>query len=239
MPQLDPPIRAVCFDLDGTLVETERLKALSYAHAVAALRPGPHVAEDVVAAYAELAGRSREVIAAALIERFALDVPPPVFLASRLRAYDEMVADHALIRAQAYAPTIALLRDVRARGYATGMATMSRSEHARGILEILGLGDAFDAQVARDEVTAPKPDPEIYLALAERLGVAPAVCPAIEDSLPGVQSALAAGMTCVAATTDLTRAVVRAANVLPASLIVDSPDDLAGVVNGILEARAQ
>jgi beta-phosphoglucomutase-like phosphatase (HAD superfamily) len=57
----------------------------------------------------------------------------------------------------------------------------------------------------------------------------------IEDSLPGVQSAVAAGMQCVAATTELTRAAVHAAGVLPPARIVDDPARLAAVVLPLVE----
>jgi hypothetical protein len=75
---------------------------------------------------------------------------------------------------------------------------------------------------------------ERALVLAERLGVPPAACLVIEDSLPGVRSALAAGMRCVAATTPLTRSAVRAAGVLPPALVVDDPARLASVVLPLL-----
>ena len=227
------PVRAVCFDLDGTLVETEYLKALSYAHTVADLRPGVRV-DDVVEAYGDLAGRSREEIASTLAARFDLDVAPDRFIELRLTRYDASLADDALVRGQAYEPTIALLRAVRARGYPTGVATMSRADQVHRVLAVLALADAFDAVVVREEVREPKPSPEIYLLLAARLGVAPDACLAIEDSVPGIRSALAAGMRCVAATTTLTRAMVHESAVLPPDRVVDDPAELAGVVEKML-----
>jgi HAD superfamily hydrolase (TIGR01509 family) len=226
-------IRAICFDLDGTLVETEYLKARSYADTVAELLPGT-VADDVVAAYGDLAGAARETIAAALVARFAVPVSEARFLDMRLARYDAALADHALVRRQGYAPTIALLRALRAEGWRTGMATMSYGDQARGVLAVLGLADAFDAVVTREEVSAPKPDPEIYAALAARLALPPSECLAVEDSVPGVRAALAAGMRCVAAATALTRASLRAAALLPPGLVVDDPVDLAPVVRGLL-----
>ncbi|MGH3146055.1 MAG: HAD hydrolase-like protein [Rubrobacter sp.] len=66
-------ISAVIFDLDGTLVETEELKAISYARAVAELRPEVSE-EDVVSAYADdLVGRSRQEVAEAIVRRFGLE----------------------------------------------------------------------------------------------------------------------------------------------------------------------
>ena len=231
-----PTVRAVCFDLDGTLVETEYLKALSYAQAVADYRPGTPTGA-VVDAYGELAGQSRDLIAETLAARFAPDVAPERFLERRLAHYDAALADDALVRGQAYASTIAVLRAVRARGYPTGVATMSYADQLHRVLDVLGLGDAFDAAVPREAVREPKPSPEIYLALAARLGVPPGACLAIEDSVPGVRSALAAGMQCVACTTALTRALVHASGLLPPARIVDDPAQLAGVVDRLLAGR--
>ena len=60
------------FELDGTLAETERLKALSYTSAVAKLAPGAFTEHDVMNAFREVVGRSREDVAFALTARFAL-----------------------------------------------------------------------------------------------------------------------------------------------------------------------
>jgi len=65
-------IRAVIFDLDGTLVETEELKALSYARAAVELRPELNEAE-VVEAFKDVVGLSRQEVAMALLQRFGLE----------------------------------------------------------------------------------------------------------------------------------------------------------------------
>jgi len=69
----------------------------------------------------------------------------------------------------------------------------------------IGLAAAFDVIVSGSDVTEGKPDPEIYLLAAARLGVAPADCLAIEDAPAGILSAKNAGMTCWAVRTEYTR----------------------------------
>ena len=64
-------------------------------------------------------------------------------------------------------------------------------------LEMTGLDDVFHVTVSSDEVDHGKPAPDVYLAAAERLGVAPGVCLVVEDSLNGVRAGKAAGMTVV------------------------------------------
>jgi len=246
------PLTTVCFDLDGTLVETERLKAHSYALAATELRPGEVRAADVERAYEEMVGRSREEVIAELTRRFGLApaagarmaelgaaTPEEAFGALRHRHYERMLHDHDLVRSQEYPAATALLRRVRAMGYATGLATMSYRYQTAEVLDVLGVRDQLDAVVTRDDVERPKPDPEIYLLLARRLGVAPARCLVVEDSLPGVRSAIAAGMACVAATTELTRAAVHAGlregAPPPPAAVVDDPSRLADVVLALLQ----
>jgi HAD superfamily hydrolase (TIGR01509 family) len=65
-------------------------------------------------------------------------------------------------------------------------------------LDKSGYGDAFDHVVTGSDVTRAKPDPEIYLLAAEKLGVDPADCVVIEDALSGVRAGVAAGMTVIA-----------------------------------------
>ena len=66
------------------------------------------------------------------------------------------------------------------------------------VLERLQIGQYFDALVSVNDVHAGKPAPDIYLAAAKRLGVAPQFCLAVEDSATGLQSALSAGMATAA-----------------------------------------
>lgn len=85
-----------------------------------------------------------------------------------------------------------LLRLVKDAGIPMGLVTMSIDRMARQIRDLIGF-DAFDTIVTGDMVTDSKPHPEAYLAAAVSLGVDVLHCVAIEDSVPGVASAVAAG----------------------------------------------
>lgn len=85
-----------------------------------------------------------------------------------------------------------LLASVNAAGLPTALVTMSWKRFADQVVECLPTG-SFGVSVTGDEVTRGKPHPEPYLLAAERLGVDPRDCVAIEDSPTGVRSALAAG----------------------------------------------
>jgi beta-phosphoglucomutase len=240
------------FDLDGTLVQTEALKAQSYARAAVELRPDSTAAQEIIAAYDDMVGHSREEVAAALLARFGLEAyaqrrmrelgvstPLDAYMALRLRIYEAMIADERLIRQQEYPWSTALLREVRRDGHPVGIATMSHRKHAALVLERLRLTGDIDVLVTREDVQRAKPSPEIYLLIAERLGAAPGDCFVLEDSVPGIRSAIAAGMCCVAITNDMTRDAVHAAAVLPTARIVDDPQRLGAVARGVLDDLAR
>ena len=243
-------IRAFIFDLDGTLVETEELKGLSYARAATELRR-PDLSEEgeVLEAFKDLVGLSRQEVAVGLMRRFALEeaardrmaefgvgTPWQAFVRIRLGIYEELLADPELVLEHRYPHNIALLRDVRSEGYPTALATQSHREQALRVLEILGLTDEFDVIVTREDVEHGKPDPEMHLLAARELGVRPGECLAIEDSPAGVQGALAAGTEAIAVTTNLTRQKFRDTDILDRSHVVDDPRTLPEVVRHLIDA---
>jgi beta-phosphoglucomutase len=239
-------IRAVIFDLDGTLVETEELKAISYARAAVELRPELSGAE-IVEAFKDVVGLSRQEAATALLQRFELEAAARVRMAEfgvsepwqayvevRQRIYDALLEDPELLRKQQWPHNIALLRALRRMGCQIALATMSYRKQVLRVLEVLGLSKAFDFVATRDDVGQGKSDPEIYLLVAQVLGVSPADCLVIEDSPAGVKAGLAAGMHVVAVSTPLTRQRLHESKLLPPQLIVDDPDILPKVVARII-----
>jgi HAD superfamily hydrolase (TIGR01509 family) len=89
------------------------------------------------------------------------------------------------------------VRSLAAR-WPLGLASSSNRELIDLVLELAGFADAFRVTVSSEEVPRGKPAPDVYLATARRLGVAPERCVAIEDSSNGLRSAAAAGMTVIA-----------------------------------------
>jgi beta-phosphoglucomutase-like phosphatase (HAD superfamily) len=244
-------IRAFVFDLDGTLVETEELKALSYARAAAELRPDSDEGE-VIAAFGDLVGLSRQDVAVGLMRRFDLEnaararmvefgvgTPWQAYVQIRLGIYEEMLGDPKLIQGHRYPHNIVLLRSVRQESFPTALATQSHREQAGRVLGILGLEDEFDVVVTRDDVEHGKPDPEMHLLAARELDLEAGECLAIEDSPAGVQGALAAGMEVIAVTTRLTRQKFRDTHLLDRSHVVDDPRTLPEVVQRLIGAAGK
>ncbi len=89
-----------------------------------------------------------------------------------------------------------LLAELREAGVKTALVTMSMRRMAERVAQAIDF-PAFDAIVAGDDVTRSKPHPEPYLLGADLIGVAATDCVAIEDSAPGIASAVAAGATTI------------------------------------------
>ena len=236
-------IRAVIFDLDGMLVQTERLKAISYRYAVNDILGVAVSEERVFDLYKTVVGQTRDVVSRHLMVELGVEErcrdrmaaygasePEQVLTAMRLAIYDEMVADPQLLRENQWPHNVGLLRIVHESGCRTALATSSLTEEARYVLKAIGLEDQFEAVVGFDQVSRGKPDPEIYLRAASLLTVPPFECMVIEDSPTGVQAALAAGMNPIAVATPFTATGLHAAGLLGHDWIVHEPQDLLATV---------
>lgn len=95
----------------------------------------------------------------------------------------------------AYEGTVGLVKAIRASG--RKVALISSSKNLSRIIGAAGLGDIWDAVVNGHEITKGKPDPQIFLMAAERLGTPPVNCVVFEDAVLGVEAARRAGSKCV------------------------------------------
>ena len=143
-------IKAMMFDLDGTLVQSEKLKALSYAMAVQRLRGLSAPEPQAIEAYRDIVGASREVASRHIVDKLALDAdlrphmgaydasePWEVLTAMRKSIYDDMVADPQVLRDNRWPHTVALLLLAREMGCRTALATMSYRQEALHVLRAL------------------------------------------------------------------------------------------------------
>jgi len=195
-------IEAIIFDLDGTLVQTEILKAKSYARAAIELGNGKIEESDVIEAFKAVVGSSRKEVAEFLISHFNLmDVaqvkmeelgimtPWQAFVQIRLHIYELMLKDPSTLEQYRCPYNIDLLKWARQNGNKTGLATMSHCLQAMRILKILKIEKDFDFIATGDDVENGKPDPQIYLLVAKELKVLPAEALVIEDSPAGAKAA--------------------------------------------------
>ena len=243
-------IQAVIFDLDGTLVHSERLKAQTYAVAAAELGQGTISEQVVVDAYREVAGSSRQEVAQFLLERFQLENAArnrmesynvntawQAFVQIRMRLYATMINDPLLIVKHRCPYSLDLLVWAKEAHYKTGLATSNNCSQTHRVLQVLDITDEFDFVATSDDINHSKPDPEVYQLMAHELGILPEAGLVIEDSRAGVQAALKAGMGCVAATSEFTVAALRSSDLLPDQWVVEDRATLKSVVKRYVKTQ--
>jgi beta-phosphoglucomutase len=178
------PPRAVLFDFNGTLSDDEAIVCGIFQELFAE-RGRPLSSETY---FSQLAGHSDPEIV-----RDWLGADEPAVVAAKVARYRERVADGSTLGPEA--------RDaVRSAAAAARVGVVSGATRAEvePALEAAGLRGLISATVTADDVANGKPHPESYLRALDLLGVEPHEAVAFEDSEPGVDSAVAAGLRCIA-----------------------------------------
>jgi HAD superfamily hydrolase (TIGR01509 family) len=190
-------IRAVVFDFDGLILDTEVPAYQAWAEIYK-----DHGVELPLEKWLDYIGREGgwfdpyahlEALTGAKIDR-------DITKARRTARRDELLAANELI-----AGVVELFADAKANGMKVGIASSSRREWVCGHLERLAFMEGWDAIACFDDVGVAKPKPDLYLRVVELLGVAPNETIALEDSPNGIAAAKAAGLWCVAVPGPLTK----------------------------------
>ena len=244
-------IRAFLFDLDGTLVQTEKMKAQAYAIAVQHLKGLDQPDQRAIKAYQEIVGATQETASRHIIEKLNLenDLKPltqqydvetswQALRAMRAEIYSEMVAAPQALRDNQWPYTVELLR-ISSETCLVGIVTGSPRQAVLHVLHSLGMETLINLIVSSDDVKKGKPDPESYLLAAEKLGVSPEECLVLEDSVNGVKSALAAGMNVIAIATPFTNAGLHASEIVEDCQIIHAPDKLIETVRHMIEEHGR
>lgn len=178
---------AVLWDMDGTLVDTEPYWMASETQLVESFG-GTWTHEDALQLVGSGLWHSARILQAKGVELTEAEII-------------ERMTDHVLERVAEAVPwrpgARELLRELAELGVPTALVTMSIRRMAVAVADAIGFV-AFGAIVAGDDVTHSKPHPQAYEFGAAALGVAPTDCIALEDSSPGVASAVAAGAVVIA-----------------------------------------
>jgi beta-phosphoglucomutase len=212
--------RAVLWDVDGTLIDSREYHWLSW-HGALAAESFALTREQFERTF----GRRNEEILGAYFPHYDAEEIARVGDAKET-AYRDLIRARGVELLPGVRGWLERLRDA---GWRQALASSAPRLNLDAIVSALGLGDFFSAVASAEDVTEGKPDPQVFLAAASKLGVAPASCVVVEDAPAGTEAARRAGMRSVGVlsshaglTADI---VVRTLEELP----VDAFDRLLGV----------
>ena len=178
--------QAVVFDMDGLMLDTERMAPRCWAAAATALG-----VEFDTALMPSMIGRNYRDSRQFVLDQYGDDYPVDALMMESRAQFDAIVGREGI----PVKPGLrALLEWLEAQHISRGVATSTRRDRAQDHLERCELLSWIHALVGGDEVTRGKPAPDIFLLAAARLNVDPAHCIVLEDSEHGISGALAAGM---------------------------------------------
>ena len=207
-------MKAVIFDMDGVLLDTESLTFRLGIGVMAEM--GLMLTREI---YLETLGRTWEDTQAIYRRHFGPGLDMDIL---RKRALEAEKA-HAERHGYDIMPGVLTLLDwLEVRGIPAAVATSSATDRAEEKLKRSGLRERFAAVIGGDQVSRSKPEPDIYLAAARALGIRPEDCAVFEDSPAGVRAARAAGMA-VAMVPDMVPADAETAAL--ASVVLGSLDE--------------
>lgn len=184
-------IKACIFDLDGVIVDTAKYHFLAWKRLASEL--GVNLTEHD---NEKLKGVSRMQSL-----QIILDMAKTQLSEAKKNALAERKNDWFVDYIESMKPdevfpgVVKLITDMRRKGLKVALA--SSSKNAPRVIELLGIGHLFDVIVDGSMILDTKPDPEIFLLSAQKLGVKPATCVVFEDAEAGVEAAIRAGMKCV------------------------------------------
>lgn len=214
-----PLIRAVIFDMDGVLADSEPL--INEAAIAMFAERGLTVQPDDFLPFVG-AGEERYIGGVAEKYGYPLDVPT-----AKRRTY-EIYLDLVPVKLQAFPGVHDLIRACREAGLQVAVASSADAIKVSANLQKIGLPpETWDVVLTGETVKRNKPAPDIFLLAAEKLGVAANECVVVEDAVNGVRAAKAAGMRCVAVAHTFPAERLQEADVVRDKIALVSVSDLA------------
>lgn len=190
-------VKAVIFDMDGTIIDTEKHFVVAWTQAAHALGVSEFTKEHALL-LRSLASKFAEPM---LKEMFGKDFPYTQIRMKRKEIMEERLKKHGIEKMPGVDHVLTSLKE---KGYKLAVATASDYERASSYLKAVDLLNLFDQIICAPDAENGKPYPDVYLHACQQLGEKPENCIAVEDAPNGVLSAYRAG-TKVIMVPDLTR----------------------------------
>ncbi|MFC3853613.1 HAD family hydrolase [Salinispirillum marinum] len=190
------PLRAILFDHDGTLVNSEPIHFDLWVTVLS--RYGISLTEQQYKEH--YAGVPTNANAIDVVRRFQIDVTPEAIAEEKNAATREFLRGNSFPLMNG---ALDAIMDFRERGLTLGIVTGAGFEGVDATLRANDLGSVFSAVVSGDDVSLSKPAPDCYLLAMKKLGVQASECVAIEDTQHGLKAAHAAGIRCLAVPTPM------------------------------------
>jgi HAD superfamily hydrolase (TIGR01509 family) len=207
------PLKAVIFDMDGVIADTEPLHSHAYLEVLKTL--GIEVSENQ---YRKAITEEGKTIAAWFLELGGKPDKIDELYRRKDQIYFPLLKEHGSPRPGLFR----LLSELKASHVACALATSARRVNAEFIVDLFGLRDLFSVILALEDVTHVKPHPEVFLLALEHLSVQPNTTIVLEDAPKGVRAAVEAGIAVIAVPTSWTRHY----RFDGATLVVESIEDL-------------
>lgn len=183
------PWKAILFDLDGTLIDSE--PNYRKADQLFLEQYGISFPDEV---WPQFVGMGSRAFIELMIAEHGMKGPLDALMAEK-DSYYRTIARQGTI---AFAGMVELNRMAHRAGLKTAVASGSSPDAIRESLESAGLAGEFDLLLSASQVARSKPFPDVFLEAAEILGVAPSTCLVVEDSIPGAQAGINAAMAVLA-----------------------------------------
>jgi tRNA threonylcarbamoyl adenosine modification protein YeaZ len=239
-PQVTPPKvprdmsgvagRGVIWDLDGVIIDSADLHFQSWRATLA--KHGVSMSREQ---FEQGFGRRNDDIVAGIVNRLISPEEVAAIGREKEAAYRRMVIGHARF----FPGVLELMSSLKEGGFKQAVASSAPADNLALVIREMKLEPFIWATVDASQVAKGKPDPEVFVKTAEKLGLQPQGCIVIEDAVAGVEAARRAGMAVIAVTNTHPKEKLVAADLVLSSLEEIEPSQVLELINSQMEKTAQ
>lgn len=191
-------IKAVIFDMDGLMIDSELLQSKSFEEVLRNYGVSPKIGNEGIIQIVGLTAKDNWKI---LRNRYQLNETLEVLIEKKSKIYRKLLSK----KIEPKNGLFSLIKKLKKKGLVIAIASSSRLDHINLVLMRLNISNYFNAVISGESVTHGKPYPDIYLEMAKRLKILPNYCLVLEDAQSGVEAAKRAGMNVIAVPDNYTK----------------------------------